>query len=402
MITGAAIVLWGASAASVATAVVSWRARRRSPGGIQFAAMVIGTAVWSVIGGVEAAALGTAAKVLFSELEYIGICSVPPLFVWFAFAHGRQGRPVSPLRLGALWVIPAVTIALVFTNSWHHLLWTTFSEQLPPARNIVVYGHGPWYWVWVAYSLVATILGTSFLVRATPLGERFYLRQALIFLLVAALPWMGEVFYLWPNSPLPGLDLVPVGFALSGVLLLVGVLKFRLFDVVPIARHDLVDHLSEGIIALDSGGRILDLNTAAREMTGADAGSIGLPAVRVLASIQDILEAANASEGEIRKTVGFPANPQRRFDLVLTRLGEGSVGAGRVLVLREITAAANEPFVGHLVPMCASCRKVRDTAGAWQSLEQHVQERWHVRFSHGVCDACMTKLYPELYAGGQG
>jgi PAS domain-containing protein len=399
MITGAALALWAASAASVATAVVSWRARRRSPGGIQFAVMVIGTAVWSVMGGVEAAALGTAAKVLFSQLEYIGICSVLPLFVWFAFAHGRQGRPVSPLRLAALWVIPAVTIAAVFTNPWHHLLWTAFSEQLPPAGNILLYRHGPWYWVWVAYSVAATLLGTSFLVRATPFGERFYLRQALIFLMVAALPWAGEIFYLWPNSPLPGVDLVPVGFALSGVLLLVGVTKFRLFDVVPIARHDLVDHISEGIIALDSGGRILDLNAAAREMTGTNARSIGLPAVRVLAPIREILEAAEASEGEIRKTVAFPESPQRRFDRVLTRLGDGSVGGGRVLVLREISAAGNEPSVGQLVPMCASCRKVQDPAGGWQSLERYVQERWHARFSHGVCDACMTKLYPGLYPG---
>ena len=86
MITEAALALWAASAASVATAVVSWRARRRSPGGIQFAAMVIGTAVWSVMGGLEAAALGAAAKVLLSELQYFGICSVPPLFVWFSMA----------------------------------------------------------------------------------------------------------------------------------------------------------------------------------------------------------------------------------------------------------------------------------------------------------------------------
>jgi PAS domain-containing protein len=397
MITAGALALWAASAASLATAVVSWRARRRSPGGIHFAAMVIATASWSVMGGVEAAALGTGAKVLFSQFEYIGICSVLPLFVWFAFAHSRPGRHLPPLLLAALWVIPVVTVALAFTNSWHHLLWTAFTQQLPAARNILLYQHGPWYWVWVAYSVLATFVGTSFLMQATPLGEGLYLRQALIFLLVAALPWAGEGLYLWPNGPLPGLDLVPIGFALSGVFLLVGVTRFQLFDVVPIARHELVDHISEGIIALDSSGRILDLNPAAREMTGADARSIGLPAVKVLASIREILEAANASDGEIRKTVGFPVSPQRRFDLVLTRLGPGSVRAGSVIVLRETTAA--EPLVGHLVPMCASCRRVRDAAGTWKSLEQHAQDRWHVRFSHGVCDSCMGKLYPGLLPG---
>lgn len=50
-----------------------------------------------------------------------------------------------------------------------------------------------------------------------------------------------------------------------------------------------------------------------------------------------------------------------------------------------------------LLPICASCKKIRDDRGYWQQLEKYIQEHSSVLFSHGVCPDCARKLYPELY-----
>jgi hypothetical protein len=49
-----------------------------------------------------------------------------------------------------------------------------------------------------------------------------------------------------------------------------------------------------------------------------------------------------------------------------------------------------------LLPICASCKKIRDDKGYWQQVEEYVQEHSEAEFSHSICPECMKKLYPEV------
>jgi PAS domain S-box-containing protein len=48
-----------------------------------------------------------------------------------------------------------------------------------------------------------------------------------------------------------------------------------------------------------------------------------------------------------------------------------------------------------LLPICASCKKIRDAKGAWTRLETYIAEQSEADFTHGICPACLAKLYPE-------
>ncbi len=48
-----------------------------------------------------------------------------------------------------------------------------------------------------------------------------------------------------------------------------------------------------------------------------------------------------------------------------------------------------------LLPICASCKKIRDDQGAWQIIESYIKEHSEAEFSHGICPDCVKKLYPE-------
>ena len=48
-----------------------------------------------------------------------------------------------------------------------------------------------------------------------------------------------------------------------------------------------------------------------------------------------------------------------------------------------------------ILPMCASCRKIRNTEGAYEPLETYISKHTETQFSHGICPDCMKKLYPE-------
>jgi phosphoserine phosphatase RsbU/P len=48
-----------------------------------------------------------------------------------------------------------------------------------------------------------------------------------------------------------------------------------------------------------------------------------------------------------------------------------------------------------ILPICASCKKIRDDQGYWNQVEVYVREHTEAEFSHGICPECVRKLYPE-------
>lgn len=50
-----------------------------------------------------------------------------------------------------------------------------------------------------------------------------------------------------------------------------------------------------------------------------------------------------------------------------------------------------------LLPICASCKKIRDDNGYWNQIESYLRKHSDVEFSHGICPDCAKKLYPEFH-----
>lgn len=70
-------------------------------------------------------------------------------------------------------------------------------------------------------------------------------------------------------------------------------------------------------------------------------------------------------------------------------------------VERELRAALSEVrTLSDLLPICASCKKVRDDGGYWRQIESYLSTHSGIAFTHGYCPDCVAKLYPE--GGGIG
>lgn len=63
--------------------------------------------------------------------------------------------------------------------------------------------------------------------------------------------------------------------------------------------------------------------------------------------------------------------------------------------LRE--ALAKVKTLSGFLPICASCKKIRDDKGYWNQIEAYLSEHSAAEFSHGICPECLEKLYPDLY-----
>jgi CheY-like chemotaxis protein len=66
-----------------------------------------------------------------------------------------------------------------------------------------------------------------------------------------------------------------------------------------------------------------------------------------------------------------------------------------ILELRD--ALAKVKRLSGLLPICASCKNIRDDKGYWQQIESYISDHSSAEFSHGLCPDCAKKLYPEFY-----
>jgi hypothetical protein len=52
-----------------------------------------------------------------------------------------------------------------------------------------------------------------------------------------------------------------------------------------------------------------------------------------------------------------------------------------------------------LLPICSSCKKIRDNEGYWSQVESYIQQHSEATFTHGMCPECFKKYYPQLTKG---
>lgn len=398
-----------AAAAFALGAVAAIWPRRTAPGGRPLALMLLGAAFWAVCDAIELHVPTAAGKQLLSQVQYVGVIAVAPLFFHAARELAGGSLRLSPALRLAVWAVPLLSLLAAWTNSWHHWLWTSIrlpSGDLPFAT----YEYGWWFWVLTAQNYLLMIAATTALLGAIRRVRQQFRIGMVAVLAAAVLPWIGNAAYNLKRGPWPGLNYLTLSLGVSGSLLVWVVLREGLLDLLPRAREALLDRMADCVVVLDRRWRVMLANQPARETLPLEgpalAAALGLPPSGE-APEQWRAEACVEHGGERR---WFDI----RVDPVRDRWG---VLAGRLLVARDVTmqktfedererlidelqeALRKVTQLEGLLPICASCRKVRDDGGYWGHVEEYFESRAPVEFTHAICPDCAARLYPSIMKG---
>lgn len=279
-----------AAAAAVAFSLgwYAWR-RKAVPGAAYFTWLMLAVGEWALVSAFEFSVQEPSAKVFWSKLSYLGVASAPPFWALFAAHYSQQPGWLTRRRGLAVWIIPLATLLMVWSNEWHHIHWAHVSTLSSQPGSPLVYDYGPWFWIYAAYAYVMMLYGSLLLVRLALRSPRLYRFQAGMLLLGAMVPWTGNFLYLSGLNPFPGLDLTPVFFSLTGVLVAANIFELKLFDLMPVAHDALFDNMNIGVMVLDARDRIVDLNPAAQRLLELTGEVVGQPAQDALANAPQVL-----------------------------------------------------------------------------------------------------------------
>jgi PAS domain S-box-containing protein len=231
-----------------------------------------------------------------------------------------------------------VTLLLAWTNDAHGLMWSDIKLDSSGLFPTLALTYGAWWYVHVAYSYLMVFLGTLLLLRELVRSSHLYRAQIGALLIAALTPWAGNMLYLLNLGPISHLDLTPFAFTLSGLLLAGAFFRFRLLDIVPVARDTVFESTSDGVILIDAQHRVAGLNPAAQSMLGVPADIVGHPAAQVFAAHPDWVEGYRDVTQVDTEFVRGEGKAQRTYNLHISPLyGRQGHFAGRLITLRDVT-----------------------------------------------------------------
>lgn len=192
--------------------------------------------------------------------------------------------------------------------------------------------------------------------------------------------------------------------------------------------RSILDAIPNPVFVVDRDVRVLDFNEAARPLLSEDrrqvlrrrggqvlhclhahdhpAGCGHGAACRHCAlrgSVNATFEGRRVIRARAHMQLLRDGNPQDVYLLVTTAAVELSGEKESLLILEDISDVV---AVQRMLPICSSCKRIRDDNDAWRELETFFKDRWDMDFSHSLCPECLRKLYggpdglPEPPAAG--
>ncbi|MFC3957804.1 histidine kinase N-terminal 7TM domain-containing protein [Halovivax cerinus] len=306
------------------------------------ALLTAGIALWT--GGDLASMLveSREATILVTQtIHYLGVAIVPTTVFLFAIVYTDSDEFLTRRRLGALYIVPAVLYLLALTGTSHSLLWTEIvPSDVTPVGYVFENGLGFYAYVLYAYGLLAigTILLAGFIRRSNDL----YRGQATLLMIAAIAPWVSNVVYVLADTDMEPTSL---GFTVAAGALAVAVFRYRLTDLLPIARGAVIEHITDGVVVLDGDGRVVDANPQADTYVrgGCDA-ALGRQFDAVLpeqiAGWLDTDGRVTTDDGEKTATTAVQLTidgTPTYLTVETTVLTDGDRRVGQLLILRDVT-----------------------------------------------------------------
>jgi PAS domain S-box-containing protein len=217
----------------------------------------------------------------------------------------------------------------------HHAFWTSIEIQ---ENNVAMYGHGLVFWLFVAVSYTYLLGGIAILLNAIYSYPNFYRQQFVIMIIASIFPFGGNIMYIFNLNPIPGIDWTPIFFTISGGLIAIGIIRFRMFDLAPMAHQQVLQKVADGIIVIDNQDRIIEVNSAFRDIIGI--GKKKLIGQSIHDEIKDLPECIGYHDKEayLEEFIKNDNGNQRVYDVHCNPLYDKK-GAliGRIIVYRDIT-----------------------------------------------------------------
>ena len=235
-----------------------WR-RRIIPGVLALMVFMAGVAIWTWTYSLYWLFPDWPIDYFWLDATYLGVVIVPTAMFIFSLQVNNRDHWITRKTLILLGVEPVLTLVILWTDPYHGLF---FAGKRTPLSTDIFEG-GFWFWFNVIYIYILIFLTLFVILRGFLLAKGIYRQQHGLLLAGAGFPVLINLLRFFGFQPFPGLDLTPIVFSIQGLFYTIGVFRFSIFDLVPVAREALLETMPEGLLVVDNRWRVVDINQSA-------------------------------------------------------------------------------------------------------------------------------------------
>ena len=268
----------------------AWR-KRPAVAVTPFAWIMLGMSIWSFAYSMEIFLPDLPLKLFVFKFEYIGMVSIPVFLLFFALEFTGNSHLLSLRTRLLLWVIPFVILIMVWTNGFHHLMWSSAVVVDVLGFELLSVQHGLFYWIQLVFSYLLAIFSCILLIMEMVQKAGVYRVQISLIVVGILIPWVGILILEAKAASIPSVDISPLLFLPTGLGLFWAIVRFRLLDTLPLEHLSVLENMMDGVMVLSANHRILYLNPIAEKLLGrAENDVIGQPLARISESYWENLK----------------------------------------------------------------------------------------------------------------
>jgi diguanylate cyclase (GGDEF)-like protein len=374
-----------ATVISGSAAFLSWQ-RRNTAGARAFSLFTGCVAIWCFFSIFELIDLADGLRLTLARFQYFGIAYFPVFWLIFTLQYTHQDARLSRSVIRILMVLPTINLILALTDHWHGLIWrhVTIGSSTGNPNIIFKIEHGWWFNHILAPSGYLMLLaGIGVLLYAFFVNSELYRRQILFLLAISLIPIGINVPYIVADASLYGLDMTPIGLAISGIVVQVGLFKGRIFDLSPISYRSVFLNSSEAVILLDQSCQIVDLNPSAY-------GETPYPSEPLVGSLFQWAFPDYGSlitELPVREltqifTTNVHGSPQTKEVKVRSLRSPGGQAVGWAIIIRDVTLEYQQQSelkrIAYLDELTGVCNRRQLEITAMNALSPDGQSHWPI------------------------
>ncbi|MCJ7600252.1 MAG: PAS domain S-box protein [Desulfobulbaceae bacterium] len=142
--------------------------------------------------------------------------------------------------------------------------------------------------------------------------------------------------------------------------------------------------------------KIMDINTLSPEQVYEEMQNAKLEKCKYF-NFRHRLADGRIRDVEVFSGPVFINNEKLLYSIIHDISDRKKIEQEKAQLIEKLTKALEEiKTLKGILPICSSCKKIRDDKGYWQQIEAYIGQHSGAEFTHGICPDCARKLYPDL------
>ena len=277
--------------------------------------------------------------IYFENFIYIGTCFLPVALFFVAIIF-KNTKIRFKKRYLLLFIVPFLTLLILYTNEYHHLFYKVYSSNL----NEMVYGQ--YFYIHSIYTYGLLLISIGIMVNASQKNSGAFSKQTILIIVGTIFPILVNLLGTFKIYNM-NVCLTPISFSIAVIFYTFAILKFNFLRIAPIALQKIVDRISDGYVVIDENNTITDFNRTFLEMFKLKQNELRsrnfikfLEDRQVSEKAVERISKAIQKSNKTNKTIAFEqhfSKIKKYFKMEITTIKSDNTSLGTLFLLKDIT-----------------------------------------------------------------